>query len=530
MPARLSAKRGVTTQSAKFYTSMCTMPNGSNPHALDSIMREMHQDAGDHKRLVFLLHQKQASHHQFAVAPQRTLSCIDGTIQVEEQTGQTLHAAWMDSSNPLEPLDVTLDELGANSSLEHQYVRTIVRDILQSKVEYQERWREQNIAGSIWSMDHSLKALKCTIWKNRFTIMNEFGQIVLAISLPSTTYNDPAMRQAFKAVVALFNDGRALLRLVFIDAPARDGPGALRMLKEILFRSVDDSSYIYPGEIYLLWWYQMDVIATACDNILQTALQSKAAPGVVSLDCEWYAPRTSGQPVRKDTKNKRRPIALLQIASLEHCLELRLPAAEIFSKAIESEVFNSHSIPHQVLELLHSESLVFVGVKIKQDLKYLEEDYKCSLVSSVKWQDLSQLANEKPGLLKRSWGLESLAMTFVGVKLEKSDTATSNWEAGALSPDQIKYAAADVGIAIDIKARLSPVQPNNLAPTGAAAAAQRAEAAAQQAEAAVGEALISLAAQVNRLAPPPLPPYDRDRVWTELWLHAGPKGADRPWC
>jgi ribonuclease D len=126
-----------------------------------------------------------------------------------------------------------------------------------------------------------------------------------------------------------------------------------------------------------------------------------------------------------------------------------------------------------LLQLLRDPELLFVGRKIEQDLKYLDADYGCNLVDVTRWKDLKDIANSKPSVIDRNWSLQDLAATFVGVKLSKGDTRTSNWELPGLSIDQIKYAAADVGIAVEIYARLCPPLLST-DPAGVAGAAQRA--------------------------------------------------------
>ena len=110
--------------------------------------------------------------------------------------------------------------------------------------------------------------------------------------------------------------------------------------------------------------------------------------------------------------------------------------------------------PGLVLELLQNTNLKFVGRRVKNDLDFLFQDFGHNLVGSVTWVDLNDLANEKP-INQREWSLAGLAETFVGLKLKK-DLATSNWEL-ALTPDMVRYASSDAGIAVEIYDRLCPL-------------------------------------------------------------------------
>ena len=454
MPVRLTFRRGVSTNLAQLVTSSCTMSGGSNPTAIDSLLQELHGVDGDTKRLIMLLHQLCASKRQLVVAPQRQLVSNNhsNVMQVEQQQGKTLWDAWNDADDPLQPLDVSLAELGACNTPARNYLQQLVVDILTSKTPFMERWREQHIGGQIFSMDHSCKALKVTMHKNRFTIMNEIGQIVLAVSVISTSYKDPALAIAFKALCKLWLDGRALVQLVYIDATKRDGPGVRILLKPIMMATNNESEYTYPGEISIFQWNEVDSIAKLCADLKSDALNSTVAPAVLSLDCEWHATFIRGE--------KRHRVALVQVGSLNLCL-------------LERQFGARGGIPLPLLQLLRDPELLFVGRKIEQDLKYLDADYGCNLVDVTRWKDLKDIANSKPSVIDRNWSLQDLAATFVGVKLSKGDTRTSNWELPGLSIDQIKYAAADVGIAVEIYARLCPPLLST-DPAGVAGAAQRA--------------------------------------------------------
>ena len=94
--------------------------------------------------------------------------------------------------------------------------------------------------------------MKCQIFKHRFTIFNEFGQIILAVAVATTSYNDAGVKLAFEALCAVWqSDARPKPIQVALDAPWRDGPGALRNIP-MLKMSVDGEPYQFEGNVKLL--------------------------------------------------------------------------------------------------------------------------------------------------------------------------------------------------------------------------------------------------------------------------------------
>lgn len=87
-------------------------------------------------------------------------------------------------------------------------------------------------------------------------------------------------------------------------------------------------------------------------------------------------------------------------------------------------------------EILSSESLIKVGVSVRDDLRNLKKLFDFEERAML---DLGKVAKRHG--LKQS-GVRNLAGIFLGVRIPKG-AKTTNWAARHLSPQQIAYAATD---------------------------------------------------------------------------------------
>nr|XP_029720317.1 exonuclease 3'-5' domain-containing protein 2-like [Aedes albopictus] len=143
---------------------------------------------------------------------------------------------------------------------------------------------------------------------------------------------------------------------------------------------------------------------------------------VLGFDCEWV-----------NEQGKRRPVALLQLASHRGlCALIRLCEMQ--------------RIPSELGDLLNDPAIVKVGVGPLEDAKLLKSDYNLKVESTL---DLRHLADRcgVPG----PYGMAKLAEKTLGVKLDKHwRIRASNWENAQLSERQIKYAASDAHVAVEL--------------------------------------------------------------------------------
>ncbi|XP_031636157.1 exonuclease 3'-5' domain-containing protein 2-like [Contarinia nasturtii] len=139
---------------------------------------------------------------------------------------------------------------------------------------------------------------------------------------------------------------------------------------------------------------------------------------VIGFDCEWT-----------NMGNQRQPVVLLQLQSYHGlCLLIRLPYVGILE---------------ELQELLENERILKVGVGVDLDAKYLFEDYRVHVRSTLDLRYMAVLAKCEPGKLIK------MSEDCLKFKLCK-EYAYSDWDASNLSEKAIEYAAKDVHAAIEL--------------------------------------------------------------------------------
>lgn len=147
---------------------------------------------------------------------------------------------------------------------------------------------------------------------------------------------------------------------------------------------------------------------------------------MLGFDCEWVS-----------NQGKRRPVALLQLASHRGlCALIRLCMI--------------YRIPQELYDLLNDDNIIKVGVSPYEDARVLREDYRLKVESTL---DLRYMA-ERAGL--EPLGIARLANEVLGLTLDKHwKVRCSDWESPELSDRQIKYAASDAHVAVEMFKKLS---------------------------------------------------------------------------
>ncbi len=125
-------------------------------------------------------------------------------------------------------------------------------------------------------------------------------------------------------------------------------------------------------------------------------------------------------------KGEHHKVALLQLATQDKAFLFRL---------------NHIGLPQVLGDLFENQSIVKVGLAIRDDLKGLNHWLPFTPQSFVELQDLAEKAQLK------SRGLQGLTEEVLEKKLSKKAKLT-NWENKNLSPDQLKYAATDAWIGL----------------------------------------------------------------------------------
>ncbi len=98
-------------------------------------------------------------------------------------------------------------------------------------------------------------------------------------------------------------------------------------------------------------------------------------------------------------------------------------------------------------ELLADESIIKVGVAIRDDIKKLQERSDFTPGGFIELSDITQKADVV------NTGLRSLAGIFLNIRISKG-AQVSNWSKAQLSQAQISYAATDAWVSREIYIRL----------------------------------------------------------------------------
>uniref|UniRef100_A0A182PGU8 Exonuclease 3'-5' domain-containing protein 2 n=1 Tax=Anopheles epiroticus TaxID=199890 RepID=A0A182PGU8_9DIPT len=173
---------------------------------------------------------------------------------------------------------------------------------------------------------------------------------------------------------------------------------------------------------------QVHIVNTAddCRLIVEKLQRHCQEYNVLGFDCEWVS-----------HQGKRRPVALLQLASHRGlCALIRLCMI--------------NRIPQELYDLLNDDNIIKVGVSPYEDARVLRDDYRLKVESTL---DLRYMA-ERAGL--EPLGIARLANEVLGLTLDKHwKVRCSDWESPELSDRQIKYAASDAHVAVELFKKLS---------------------------------------------------------------------------
>ncbi|XP_058058316.1 exonuclease 3'-5' domain-containing protein 2 [Anopheles bellator] len=168
---------------------------------------------------------------------------------------------------------------------------------------------------------------------------------------------------------------------------------------------------------------QVHIVNTAddCRLIVSTLHKHCQEYNVLGFDCEWV-----------NNQGKRRPVAMLQLASHRGlCALIRLCAIS--------------KLPQELYDLLNDDNIVKVGVSPYDDARLLREDYMLKVESTLDLRFMAERAGLEP------FGIARLANEVLGLTLDKHwKIRCSDWEAPELSDRQIKYAASDAHVAVEL--------------------------------------------------------------------------------
>ncbi len=136
-------------------------------------------------------------------------------------------------------------------------------------------------------------------------------------------------------------------------------------------------------------------------------------------------------------KGRRHKVALLQLALLHKAFLIRL---------------NHTGMPDVLVRYLEDEHAIKVGLALRDDLKALQHLRKFTPGGFVELTTLTRQAGYT------AEGIKTLAAQILGHRISKS-AQTSNWEAPTLTEKQLRYAATDAWVCLEIYRRLKAGRP-----------------------------------------------------------------------
>jgi ribonuclease D len=135
-------------------------------------------------------------------------------------------------------------------------------------------------------------------------------------------------------------------------------------------------------------------------------------------------------------KGEMNEVALLQLSTSKTAFLFRL---------------NKTKLPQELVDILSDPEITKVGVAIKDDILALKRLSKFTPEGFVEIQD------KVKDFEIENFGLKKLSGLLLGFRISKAQQ-TSNWEADILTEAQIKYAATDAWVSLEIYNRLCEIE------------------------------------------------------------------------
>lgn len=103
----------------------------------------------------------------------------------------------------------------------------------------------------------------------------------------------------------------------------------------------------------------------------------------------------------------------------------------------------------QVQHLLESENVIKLGRAVKNDFKHLDNDFNISCRGDLDVLGLSVKKGAVAG--RKNFSLDFLVNSVFGYRMDKyNDIRLSNWDSHQLTDRQIKYAALDAWVSLEL--------------------------------------------------------------------------------
>lgn len=128
------------------------------------------------------------------------------------------------------------------------------------------------------------------------------------------------------------------------------------------------------------------------------------------------------------TKGNVNSVALLQLSSYEKSFLFRL---------------NRIGLPEPIIDLLRDPEIIKVGAAIKDDIKGLQD------ITDFDGNSFLELQHYVSSFGIENFSLKKLAAIVLRIRISKRQQV-SNWEAAELSLGQLRYAATDAWVSLEI--------------------------------------------------------------------------------
>ncbi len=180
---------------------------------------------------------------------------------------------------------------------------------------------------------------------------------------------------------------------------------------------------------------------TEINNLISAMQNTMGSRQVTGLDCEWKI-----QFNRRGLGGQDK-VALLQLSYIDKNEQMRV---------LLLILYRLDQLPDQLEALLLDDSIKFVGVNVSGDLRKVARDFMFvermnRRVTNCNVINLGKYARVRDVVQNGSVGMGRLCKLVLGMSIDKSDLVRfSDWTRAELLEDQIRYAALDAIISLQL--------------------------------------------------------------------------------
>lgn len=424
-PAFITHKSGISKMLMNFMRAL--FQNSIGPHRMSKILEELHHLKHDTLELQYL-------------------------DAVKYFNNSTIHGFF--GSSTVEKFSAYSDKMRyggvcpSSKYISHVYTSFIT--LLRSKMERETMVKD----GEILKVDHSFKIIKKIakvggkpVFQALYTVCNEYEEVRAMAFVPTKGHaHVKPLLCALKRSYELY--GHTMPKIVFTDNVVGD-----QKLFEDIFPSliidvkhVDDVTvevadqehelpvYEIPSDVTVECLYSIDSIDFFMQTILND-IHDRRTRVNIGFDCEWY------YTIRPSYQGK---VAIIQIAYQKKVFIIQTKHFDV------DPTSGLKILPASLKTLLLTRSITKIGKSIGGDFKKIQRDFHGDFVC-LGSLEISTLCKDKDVVARANLSLADVCKAVFSRQLNKDDRIRSgNWEESCLSEDQIKYAAADAYVSLEI--------------------------------------------------------------------------------